>query len=235
MHAKETLFHQNFPSQVKTNSKDSMSLVMWYTISVIDEHSHVLSPTKSQLFRGNKNIKMHAQRKFQINDEVDVRLNKNFRFLACNAIDYDNLSFVERDVRNFVTRQRCSLGKEGDKKATLTYFACKKACSNDFFYDIDMDDDFCVKNVFWTDARSMAACEYFGDIVSFDTTYLTNKHDMPFALFVGINHHGRFILLGCGLLFAKDRFFHMVVPVMIVVTNQCRAMKNVIEVVFCTS
>ncbi|KAG5007345.1 hypothetical protein JHK82_025263 [Glycine max] len=196
---------------------------------------HMQGPTKSQLFRGNKNIKMHAQRKFQINDEVDVRLNKNFRFLACNAIDYDNLSFVERDVRNFVTRQRCSLGKEGDKKATLTYFACKKACSNDFFYDIDMDDDFCVKNVFWTDARSMAACEYFGDIVSFDTTYLTNKHDMPFALFVGINHHGRFILLGCGLLFAKDRFFHMVVPVMIVVTNQCRAMKNVIEVVFCTS
>jgi len=36
------------------------------------------------------------------------------------------------------------------------------------------------------------------------TTYLTNKYDMSFAPFVGVNHHGQSILLGCGLLFAED-------------------------------
>jgi len=51
---------------------------------------------------------------------------------------------------------------------------------------------------FWTDARS--ASQYFKDGVSFDTTYLTNKYNMPFAPFVGINHHGQSILLGGGLL-----------------------------------
>lgn len=40
------------------------------------------------------------------------------------------------------------------------------------------------------------AYEEFGDIITFDTTYLTNKYDMPFAPFVGVNHHGHSILLG---------------------------------------
>ncbi|XP_072056347.1 protein FAR-RED ELONGATED HYPOCOTYL 3-like [Arachis hypogaea] len=46
-----------------------------------------------------------------------------------------------------------------------------------------------LKTIFWADARSRAAYEYFGDIVSFDTTYKTNRYDMPFGSFVGVNHH----------------------------------------------
>ena len=61
-----------------------------------------------------------------------------------------------------------------------------------------------IRNVFWADARTRAACKYFGDVISFDTTYLTNKYDMPFAPFVGVNHHWQSILLGCGLLSSKD-------------------------------
>ena len=67
-----------------------------------------------------------------------------------------------------------------------------------------MDEDFHVQNIFWADARCRSAYEYFGDVVTFDTTYLTNKYDMPFAPFVGVNHHGQSILLGCGLLSSED-------------------------------
>lgn len=44
----------------------------------------------------------------------------------------------------------------------------------------------------------------FGDIITFDTTYLTNRYDMPFTTFVGVNHHGQSMLLGCGLIFNED-------------------------------
>ncbi|GAV90866.1 LOW QUALITY PROTEIN: rve domain-containing protein/SWIM domain-containing protein, partial [Cephalotus follicularis] len=44
------------------------------------------------------------------------------------------------------------------------------------------------------------AYESFGDVVTFDTTYLTNAYKMPFALFAEVNHHGHSILLGYGLL-----------------------------------
>jgi len=79
-----------------------------------------------------------------------------------------------------------------------------KELNTDFFFDIDVDEDNRIRNVFWADARSWAAYQYFGDVVSFGTTYLTNKYDMPFAPFVGVNHHGQSILLGCGLLSSKD-------------------------------
>ncbi|KAF8405744.1 hypothetical protein HHK36_007821 [Tetracentron sinense] len=47
-----------------------------------------------------------------------------------------------------------------------------------------------------TKEKSRAAYGYFGDVVTFDTTYLTNRYDMSFAPFVGVNHHGQFVLLG---------------------------------------
>ena len=41
-------------------------------------------------------------------------------------------------------------------------------------------------------------------MITFDTTYLKNKYEMSFAPFIGINHHGESILLGCGLLSGED-------------------------------
>ncbi|XP_025625519.1 protein FAR1-RELATED SEQUENCE 5-like [Arachis hypogaea] len=62
-----------------------------------------------------------------------------------------------------------------------------------------------------------AAWEYFGDVVMFDTTYKTNRYDMPFGSFVGVNHHGMSTLFGCALLRNEDTHIfanrHMWVPV----------------------
>ncbi|KAH9681061.1 hypothetical protein KPL71_026797 [Citrus sinensis] len=47
----------------------------------------------------------------------------------------------------------------------------------------------CGRNGSFENMRSRAAYKHFGDVVTFDTTYLTNKYDMPFDRFVGVNHH----------------------------------------------
>ena len=67
-----------------------------------------------------------------------------------------------------------------------------------------MDEESRLKNVFWADPRSRATYKDFRDVVTFDTTYLINKYDMSFAPFVGVNHHGHSILLGCGLISHED-------------------------------
>ena len=85
--------------------------------------------------------------------------------------------------------------------------AISKKCSkttDPFFYVMDLDIEHRVRNIFWADARSRAAFAEFGDVVTFDTTYLVNKYDMPFAPFVGVNHHGQSVLLGCGLISRED-------------------------------
>ncbi|KAF2301393.1 hypothetical protein GH714_023594 [Hevea brasiliensis] len=57
-----------------------------------------------------------------------------------------------------------------------------------------------LRNVFWIDARSRAACGYFSDVIYIDNTYLSSKYEIPLVALVGINHHGQSVLLGCGLL-----------------------------------
>ncbi|KAL4275870.1 hypothetical protein AHAS_Ahas20G0150400 [Arachis hypogaea] len=79
-----------------------------------------------------------------------------------------------------------------------------KELNPNFFFEIDVDKNHSIRNVFWADAQCRAAWEYFGDVVTFDTTYKTNRYDMPFGSFIGVNHHGMSMLLGCTLLRNED-------------------------------
>ncbi|RYR10776.1 hypothetical protein Ahy_B05g079256 [Arachis hypogaea] len=83
-----------------------------------------------------------------------------------------------------------------------------------FFYAVKLDEECKFRSTIWVDARYRALYEYYGDVVSFDSTYSTNsrewdflyvviflcRHGLPFALFVGVNYHGKSTLLGCALL-----------------------------------
>ena len=79
----------------------------------------------------------------------------------------------------------------------LKFFQKKQVECNRLFFSIDLDEQDRLKKVFWASPRSTVAYKYFGSVITFDTTYLTNKYDMPFAHFIGFNHHGQSILLGC--------------------------------------
>lgn len=85
--------------------------------------------------------------------------------------------------------------------------------------------------------------ESFRDVVTFDTTYLTNKYDTPLAPFVGVTHYGNSILLGCGLLLNEDIHTFMwlfkswlscmsSIPPKAIITDQDKAMQKAIEMVF---
>ncbi|XP_042958025.1 protein FAR-RED IMPAIRED RESPONSE 1-like [Carya illinoinensis] len=170
-------------------------------------------------------------------------MSKNYYSLVVDAGGFDNLQFQEKDCRNFIDKARhLRLGKGGGD-ALNQYFQRMRDQNDGFISNMDVDDDGRLRNVFWADARSRAAYEYFGDVVTFDTTYLTNRYGMPFAPFVGVNHHGQSILLGAGLLSNEDTntfiwLFRMWLDCMngkapkAIITDQDRAMKNAIACVF---
>ncbi|RYR13797.1 hypothetical protein Ahy_B04g070599 isoform B [Arachis hypogaea] len=56
-----------------------------------------------------------------------------------------------------------------------------KEKNQNFFFKLELEDDQSIKLAFWEDARSRATCEYFGDVISFDTTYNTNTYNMVFG------------------------------------------------------
>ncbi|XP_042983409.1 protein FAR1-RELATED SEQUENCE 5-like [Carya illinoinensis] len=167
-------------------------------------HNHNLSPKKSRFFRCNREVSESVKRVLDTNDMAGIRMNKSFGSLVVGAGGFENLPFLEKDCRNYIDKARHLRLGAGGARALQDYFLRMQYKNPGFFALMDLDDDGRLKNVFWADPRSRAAYQYFGDVVTFDTTYLTNRYGMPFAPFVGVNHHGQSILLGAGLISSED-------------------------------
>ncbi|CAA2969224.1 FAR1-RELATED SEQUENCE 5-like [Olea europaea subsp. europaea] len=215
----------------------------WKINTVYLDHNHKTSPTKSRLYRCNRELSAQVKRKLEVNDMAGIPFHKSFNSAVVEAGGYENMTCIEKDCRNYIEQvRRLRLG-EGDAAAIQSYFSKMQARCSGFYFSIDLDDDSRLKNVFWADNRCRQAYKEFGDVVTFDTTYLTNKYDMPFAPFVGVNHHGQSTLLGCGLVSNEDtdtfvwlfktwlQCMHGLAPHGII-TDQDRAMQNAIQIVF---
>jgi len=67
-----------------------------------------------------------------LNDKADVRTNKTYQSLVHAAEGYNNLSFIECDIKNCLSKQSCALGKEGDDQALLKRFSRIRELNKDF-------------------------------------------------------------------------------------------------------
>ncbi|XP_038905112.1 protein FAR1-RELATED SEQUENCE 7-like isoform X1 [Benincasa hispida] len=79
------------------------------------------------------------------------------------------------------------------------YFQSKQAEDTGFFYAVEVENSNCM-NVFWADGRSRFSCSQFGDTIVLDTSYRKSAHAVPFATFIGVNHHKQPVLLACALI-----------------------------------
>ncbi|XP_042958026.1 protein FAR1-RELATED SEQUENCE 5-like [Carya illinoinensis] len=172
--------------------------------TVHNTHNHGLSPHKSRFFQCNRQVSEAVKRVLYTNDLAGIRMNKSFGSLMVGEGGFENHPFLEKDYLNYIDKA-IHLRLEADGAGALRdYFSRMQYKNPEFFALMDLDDDGRRKNVFWVDPWSRAAYEAFGDVVTFDTTYLTNRYGMPFAPFVGVNHHGQSILLGAGLISSED-------------------------------
>jgi len=89
----------------------------------------------------------------------------------------------------------------GQAGSMLKYFQEKIAENPSFQYAMQMDREEKITNIFWADAKMLADYAYFGDVVSFDTTFGTNKESWPFGVFVGFNHFRETVVFGAALMY----------------------------------
>ncbi|XP_052197227.1 protein FAR1-RELATED SEQUENCE 5-like [Diospyros lotus] len=166
-----------------------------------------------RLYRCNRQLSEHVKRQLEVNDIARIPLHKSYNSAVVEAGGYENLTFVEKDCRNYIDQvRRLRLG-EGDVAAIQAYFSKMQAFCPGFYFSVDLDEDGRLKNVFWADNRCRQSFKEFGDVVTFDTTYLTNRYDMLFAPWTWLE---------C----MEDQ-----APAGII-TDQDRAMQNAIEIVF---
>jgi zinc finger SWIM domain-containing protein 3 len=74
----------------------------------------------------------------------------------------------------------------------------KKIAENPSFqYALQMDREKQIANIFWVDAKMLTDYTYFGDVVSFETTFGTNKEGRPLEYLLGSIILGKLVLFLC--------------------------------------
>ncbi|KAE8735210.1 hypothetical protein F3Y22_tig00000340pilonHSYRG00052 [Hibiscus syriacus] len=216
----------------------------WRIVEVELKHNHQVSPQIKRFYKSHKKMIL-ATRKSQPQAKpvTEIHTIKLYRTAAMGAVSngYSNVS--EREGRHPADHSKHLELKEGDSYAVYNFFCRMKLTSPNFFYLMDLDDDGRLKNVFWADARSRAAYGYFCDTVAIDTTCLTNKYEIPLISFVGVNHHGQSVLLGCGFIGHESVEYFVWIfrawlkcmlghPPQVIVTDQCKPLRVAVYEVF---
>ncbi|KAL2900898.1 Protein FAR1-RELATED SEQUENCE 5 [Bienertia sinuspersici] len=178
----------------------------WQIRNVVLQHqNHEPVPSISKYISMFHREDLNAVRRrfFQHHDE-GVSIPQIHSALAAERNGVENFPVSERQLRNVVDKEKRLKMMEGEANAMAAYFHRMSTDNQNFFHLHRLDDDERLKDVMWVDACSRAAYIEFGDVVCFDSTYLTNRYLLPFANFVGVNHHGQSVLLGCALISHED-------------------------------
>lgn len=91
----------------------------------------------------------------------------------------------------------------GDMAKTMELFAKMKDNDPDLVIKMDLDEGGRVRTLLWCNGICRRNYLSFGDVVTFDTTYRTNLYQLPFGLFVGVNHHFQTVVFG-GVLMTEE-------------------------------
>nr|XP_017250802.1 PREDICTED: protein FAR1-RELATED SEQUENCE 5-like [Daucus carota subsp. sativus] len=117
-------------------------------------------------------------------------------------------------------------------------------CSSDptFKFEYETDSSNHLTRLFWADGINRKSYEVFGDVVSFDATYRTNKYGMVFVPLIGIDNHWKSTTFAGALLESESaESFKWLCNTMksifgrepkCIITDQCPAMKVALETVF---
>ena len=95
----------------KTNCEAKINIIVgndrYFTISSVNlEHNHALSPHKARFERCNKKMDAYVKRRLELNDQAGIGLSKNFHSLAVESGGYENLTYTEKDCRNYISKAR---------------------------------------------------------------------------------------------------------------------------------
>ncbi|XP_074297109.1 protein FAR1-RELATED SEQUENCE 5-like [Silene latifolia] len=156
-------------------------------------HNHKLCPgNKRHLLRSHRNVSK---------EDIDWLMNLVNSGMKTNYEGKggsEMVGYTPRDAYNVISREKKKYMEGPDAHALIQIFMRRKQQEEDFFFDFELDEKGRLCNFFWRDGQMKKDYDLFSDPTITDTMYRTNRYDMICAPFVGINHHGRNIIFGCG-------------------------------------
>ncbi|XP_074312579.1 protein FAR1-RELATED SEQUENCE 5-like [Silene latifolia] len=168
---------------------------------MIDEfsevHNHRLTTSVSvmrDLDKISRSLDMFQKTLILDNSKLNIGAGLTFRQVKELVNGYENIGATLIDFKNFQRDIKCYIGLR-DADLFIDRLEKLKATQPQFYFAYDVDSQNRLTKFFWADATCIRNYSFFGDAVSFDPTYGTNKYDMVFTPFTGVNHHRKSVLL----------------------------------------
>jgi zinc finger SWIM domain-containing protein 3 len=154
-------------------------------------------PQTSHLLVSQRKISELQDFEIETADDARIRPKAAHELASIQVGSSLNLSYTLRDHKNYLRAKRQREMAYGQAGSMLMYFQEKIAENPSFQYALQMDREEQIANIFLVDAKMLTDYTYFGDVVSFETTFGTNKESRPLEYLLGSIILGKMMLFSC--------------------------------------
>jgi zinc finger SWIM domain-containing protein 3 len=168
----------------------------------IAEHNHNLHlSTTVHMMPSQRKMSTTQAAEIDLAYESGLRLKDSYQLMSKQVGGGDNLGFTKQDHKNYLRNKRQRALKFGEAASLERYFRHQLKENPSYYYAFQLDVEELITNIFWADARMIIDYSHFGDAITFDTTYSTNRDARPLGVFLGLNHHRETVVFGAALLY----------------------------------
>ncbi|VFQ89953.1 unnamed protein product [Cuscuta campestris] len=151
----------------------------------------------------NRNLEI-GHKKFMLNcAKANIGPMKSYQLFKESVGGLNNVGATAIDFKNFKRDLKAYIAGADAQMLIDKLFKKKQTCSA-FHFDYDVDESDQLTRVFWCDPIAKKNYAMFGDLISFDATFNTNRYKMVFTPFTGVDNHRRCVTFAAGLLRRED-------------------------------
>ncbi|GJT80248.1 FAR1-related sequence 5-like protein [Tanacetum coccineum] len=173
---------------------------LYRVYTFIEGHNHPLVAEKDMIYMKSLRDLGYTKQHFLFQaSNANFGPSTGFRLLKQICGGFDRVGATVVDCKNQKKKMNLFIG-DRDAQMAVEKLLSKKLHSLGFYVNYKLGDDDKLVGLFWADEQAIRDYAVFGDIVSFDATFRSNKYKMVFVPFTGINHHNRCITFASGLL-----------------------------------
>ncbi|KAK9698236.1 hypothetical protein RND81_08G090400 [Saponaria officinalis] len=166
-------------------------------------HNHELVEVKDRQFQKlARRLQKYHKELIVFNSRLKIGASKTYNMCKEHVNGFENIGASLNDFKNFSRDVKCYIN-ERDGQLFIDRFKNLAETRDDFYFDYEVDADNSLVRAVWADGTARRNYSVFGDAVSFDPTYSTNKYSMVFTPFTGVDNHRRSVTF-CGALLNRE-------------------------------
>ena len=157
------------------NVKPIASSSFYVVTEFREPHVHALyTPGCLKFQKAGRKMNILHKKMIIDNSKVNIGPVKTFRLMKELVGSYDNVGASKQDFKK-IHRDLKAYIEGSDAQMFVNNFQNKKLLWSAFFFDYEVDEDEQLCKAFWADPICRKNYALFGDMVSFDTTFQTNR------------------------------------------------------------